>query len=131
MNTEPVAQLALKLWKALHTRDWELVRALMHPDADLQAGVAADQLLSRDFAVAATEVAVAAEVYEPKMTSFDALDAHTALVGGKTIHRRPSGRVEERQTVWLFTFENDLLLRSRLYVSIEEALAQHTALSTG
>ena len=128
-NTEPVQQLALRIWSALRKRDWERVRALLHPDAELQAGVASDQLLSREFAVTATEVGVASETYEPKMNSFEALDAHNVLIAGDTFHRRPGGDVAKRHTIWLFTFENNLLIRSRLFVSIPEALAFHAEVS--
>ena len=104
-NTEPVDQLALRLWTAARKRNWELVRTLMHPNAELQTGVASDQLLNRELAVTATEVAVAADMYDPKLNSFETLDQHTALVAGKALYRHSSDLVEERRTVWLFTFE--------------------------
>ena len=126
-NTEPVDQLALRLWTAARKRNWELVRTLMHPNAELQTGVASDQLLNRELAVTATEVAVAADMYDPKLNSFETLDQHTALVAGKALYRHSSDLVEERRTVWLFTFEDDLLVRSHVFHSIPEALDFHRA----
>ena len=99
----------------------------MHPDADLQTGVAGDQHLDRELAVTAIEVAIAAEAYEPRFNSFETLDGHTALVSGETRHRQPGGRIDERHTVWLFTFEGDLLTRSRVFHSLSEALDYHSA----
>src|SRR5258706_7504650 len=119
-NTEPVAQLALRLWTAARKGDWGLVRTLMHADADLQTGIASDQLLDRELAVTATEVGVAADAYEPKLNSFEALDGSTALVSGETRHRHANGWIEERHTIWLFTFEGDLLTRSRVFHSLTE-----------
>lgn len=124
-NTEPPDQLALRLWTAVRKRDWDLVRALTHPDAELQAGVSGNQLLNAELAITATEIAVSADAYDPKLRSFEALDENTALVAGETHHRHPNDRIEERQTVWLFTFEDGLLIRSLLFDSISEALDHH------
>ena len=124
-NIEPPDQLALRLWTTVRKRDWDLVRTLIHRDAELQTGVAGNELLNAELAVTATEIAVAADAYDPKLRSFEALDEHTALVAGQTHHRHPDERIEERQMVWLFTFESSLLIRSRLFDSIQEALDHH------
>ena len=124
-NTEPPDQLALRLWTAVRQRDWDRIRSLVHPDAELQAASAGAQMLDRELALTATEVAVTADSYDPKLRTFEALDDHTALVGGETHHRHRKDWLEERHTVWLFTFEDDLLVRSRFFSSITDAIDYH------
>jgi hypothetical protein len=124
---DPPDQLALRLWGAIRRREWETVRSLVHPDADIQAGVSPGEPLDRELAVSAREIAVDAEAYDPKLRSFEALDDSTALVSGETYHRHPGDEIEERRTVWLYTFRDGLLIRSRVFGSIGAALDQHRA----
>ena len=36
MSSERSAELALRLWQAFRSRDWDQVTALVHPDAEIE-----------------------------------------------------------------------------------------------
>jgi hypothetical protein len=108
-----------------------LLPALIHPEADLEAGFAtpnarfdADQVLD------AAWVAVSSGAYRPQYEVVESLDHETALVGATIRYEIGEGLFSERDATYLMTFRDGLLLRTRIFDTVEEALAAHRVAST-
>jgi hypothetical protein len=63
--------------------------------------------------------------YQPEYEFAQTLDPSTALVAVSLRNEIGAGLYSERTGAYLMTFEDGLLLRNRIYDSVEEALEAH------
>jgi hypothetical protein len=107
-------------------QEWNLLEDLLHPDADLEVGWAGpgarvDKMRALDDAWAVG----GRGLYQPEYEVVQSLDADTALVAVTIRYEVGPGLHSERSAAYLMTFKDGLLLRNRIFNSVEEALEAH------
>jgi hypothetical protein len=129
---ETPAVLARQVLQSFLDQRFETLAALLHPDADIEAGFAAPgarfgpkTLLDAAWAAATTGA------YRPEYEFVQTLDADTALVAVTIRYEVGQGLLSEREAAYLMTFRDRLLWRNRIFDSVEEALDAHGAAYSG
>jgi hypothetical protein len=108
---------------AFAERDWERLERLYHPEAKLQAVMAGDESLSGMELVSAFRRAVDDPGYRPpSWSSARDIDEHAALITGVAGRRLEHRGLSEGSRAWVMSFRDDLLYRSRVFATVEEAL---------
>jgi hypothetical protein len=106
----------------------DLLHALIHPEADLEAGFATPSArFAAENVLDAAWVAVSSGAYRPAYEVVESLDGDTALVGATIRYEIGEGLLSEREATYLMTFRDGLLWRTRIFDSVEEALAAYGA----
>jgi hypothetical protein len=109
--------------EAFAERDWERLTRLYHPKAKLQAVMAGDESLSGTELVSAFRRAVDDPGYRPpSWSSARDVDEHAALITGVAGRRLEHRGLSEGSRAWVMTFRDDLLYRSRVFATVDEAL---------
>jgi hypothetical protein len=125
---ESPAELARALLQLYLDQRMDLLPALIHPEADLEAGFAAPNArFDADKVLDAAWVAVSTGAYKPVYEVVESLDGETALVGATIRYEIGDGLLSEREATYLMTFRDGMLWRSRIFDSVENALAAHGA----
>jgi hypothetical protein len=122
------AELARRILQLYLDQRVELLPALIHPEADLEAGFATPNArFGAEEALDAAWVAVSTGAYRPVYEVVETLDEHTALVGATIRYEIGEGLLSEREATYLMTFCDGLLWQTRIFDSVDEALAAHRA----
>ena len=122
------AELARRILQLYLAKRVEVLPALIHPEADLEAGFATPHArFDAEQAVDAAWVAVSSGAYQPEYETAESLDDETALVGATIRYEVGEGLLSEREATYLMTFRDGLLWRTRIFDSVDEALAAHRA----
>lgn len=122
------AELARTLLQLYLDQRMDLLPALIHPEADLEAGFATPNArFDAARALDAAWVAVNTGAYKPVYEVVESLDDDTALVGATIRYEIGEGLLSEREATYLMTFRDGLLSRTRIFDSVEDALAAHRA----
>ena len=109
--------------EAFADRDWKRLARLYHPDARLEAVMAGDDFLSATELISALERAVTDPRYRPPSWSSPRdIDDHAALITGVSGRRLDHDSFTEGSRVWVMTFQDDLLYRSRVFTKADQAL---------
>jgi hypothetical protein len=123
---ETPAGLARSVLQSFLERRFEALAALIHPDADIEAGFAvpgarfgAKSLLDGAWAAATSGA------YQPAYDFVQTLGPATALVSVTIRYEIGQGLLSEREAAYLMTFKDGLLWRNRIFDSVEEALDAH------
>jgi hypothetical protein len=117
------ARVILQLFLDQHM---DLLRPLIHPDADLETGFGAQGArFDQDGALNAGWVAMSSGAYRPEYEFVESLDDETALVGVSIRYEIGEDLFSERDAAMLLTFRDGLLWQSRLFDTIDQALEAH------
>ena len=102
------------------------VKALIHSEAELEAGFATPGArFDATGVMNAAWVAASTGAYQPEYELVESLDGETALVGVRIRYVIGEDLFSERDAAYLMRFKDGLLWRSRIFDSIDEALAAH------
>lgn len=102
--------------------------ALIHPEAELEAGFATPGAqFNAEGVVDAAWAAVSSGAYRPEYEVVESLGDDTALVGVRIRYVIGEGLFSERDAAYLMTFRDGLLWRTRIFDSADEALAAYRA----
>jgi hypothetical protein len=127
-SVETPAVLARHVLQAFLERRFDVLGAMLHPEADIEAGFAVPgarfgvkTLLDGAWAAATSGA------YRPEYEFVQTLDSSTALVAVTIRYEIGRGLLSERDAAYLMTFRDGLLWRNRIFESVEEALDAHRA----
>jgi uncharacterized protein DUF4440 len=115
--------------QAHRTKDWEQLRTLLHPDAQIGVFTAGGKPADPDAAIAAMEAAHEDVSYHADVQSIRILDEHAVLLTGRVEYRSAEGKWVKADRVWLYVVLDDLLYRSQVFES--ERQAQETYVRLG
>jgi hypothetical protein len=122
------AELSRRILQLYLAKRVDLLPELIHPDADLEAGFAAPPTrFDAEHVLDAAWVAISTGAYRPVYEVVEALDDETALVGATIRYEIGEGLLSEREATYLMTFRDGLLSRTRIFDSVDEALAAYRA----
>ena len=117
------SELVTTMSEAFADRDWERLRRLYHPEAQLQAVMAGEGFLSGTELVSAFQRAVDDSGYRPpSWSSARDIDEHAALITGVAGRRLEHRGLTEGSRAWVMTFRDGLLYRSRFFATANQAL---------
>jgi hypothetical protein len=118
------ATLARNVLQSLLEQRWERLPSLIHPDAEMEAGFSTPgaRFDAKQFVDAAWAASMSG-AYRPEYELVVALDEHTALVVARIRFQVGKDDVSERDAAYLMTFKDSLLWRTRVFDSVDEALA--------
>ena len=109
--------------EAFAEQDWDRLARLYHPEAKLEAVMAGDDFMSATELIDALEQAVRNPRYRPPSWSSPRdIDDHAALITGVAGRRLEHDGFTEGSRAWVMTFRDDLLYRSRVFSTPDEAL---------
>jgi hypothetical protein len=109
--------------EAFADRDWERLGRLYHPQAKLEAVMAGDDFMTATELIGALQRAVNAPRYRPPSWSSPRdIDDHAALITGVSGRRLEHSAFTEGSRAWVMTFRDELLYRSRVFTTSDEAL---------
>jgi len=120
MSSERSAELALRLWQAFRSRDWEQVTALVHPDAEIETTLAPGRMVTGVEAVELWRAAMEEGDWSPRPVVFDELNDETAIVTG-LLSAAPA--VTGQHDVAAFRFREGRLVSLRYHATAAEARA--------
>jgi hypothetical protein len=125
------AMLARSVLDSFLEQQWNLLEDFLHPDADLEVGWAGPgSRLDKMHALDDAWAVGGRGVYQPEYEVVRSLDANTALVSVTIRHEVGPGLHSERSAAYLMTFKDGLLLRNRIFDSVEDAVEAHRATAT-
>jgi hypothetical protein len=118
------ATLARTVLQTFLEQRWDTLPSLIHPDAEMEAGFSvpgarfdAKQMMDAAWAAATSGA------YRPEYELALTLDDHTALVVARIRFQIGQDEFSERDAAYVMTFKDSLLWRTRIYDSVDEALA--------
>ena len=120
MSSERSAELALRLWQAFRSRDWERVTVLVHPDAEIETTLAPGRMVTGVEAVELWRAAMEEGDWSPRPVVFDELNDETAIVTG-LLSAAPA--VAGQHDVAAFRFRDGRLISLRYHATAAEARA--------
>ena len=122
------AELARTILRLYLDQRLDRLRALIHPEAELEAGFATPGAqFDADGVLDAAWVAASSGAYRPEYEVVESLGDDTALVGVRIRYVIGEGLLSERDAAYLMTFRDGLLWRTRIFDSVDEALTAYRA----
>ena len=106
--------------EAFSCGDWPGLRRLYHDDALLCTVAAHERIVGPD-ELMEVFAGLAGTVYSIGSTQTVAIDDAAVVVSGQLRYPLEHGGIADSPKVWLLTFEDDLVYRSRAYRSVTEA----------
>ena len=82
-GAEGPEQLAQDIWLALRGRDWDRVKELLHPEAQLELAIAPGEILGATETVERWRSAIEQGLFDPKPVGFMELDSNRVFVTGR------------------------------------------------
>jgi hypothetical protein len=110
--------------QAHRTRNWEQLRKLLHPDAQIGVFAAGGKPADPEAAIAAMEGAHEDTSYHADVAAVRTLDENAVLLTGRVEYRSTEGEWIRGERVWLYIVVDNLLYRSQVFET--EAEAQET-----
>jgi hypothetical protein len=120
-GAEGPAALGQRLWAALHAEDWDRVRSLIHPDAELAGLLRRGGPLSAADAVELWRNAAGEEPWSRRPVGWVELNDNAVMLTGALASHGDHDDTE----VLVLVFRDGLLWSSSSYSSWEQALARH------
>ena len=118
MSSERSAELALRLWEAFRSRNWDAVSALVDPAAEIETTLAPGRVTTGAEAVELWRVTVETGVWAPRPIVVDELSDEVALVTGPlSVTPAPDGQHD----IVTFRFRNGRLVDMRYHATVEDA----------
>lgn len=119
------AELGRRLWTALRNHEWDVVRSMLHPDAQIESSFAPGQALGADEVFMLWQAALREGRWSPQPVGWVELNAEAVmLTGDLAVHVDDAPGFDD---IIVLVFRGGLLLRSVYYATIDEALAAHPA----
>ena len=112
--------LVTQLLGAHRTKDWDLLRTLIHPEGKIGVFATGGTPADPETAIAAMKAAHEEVSYMADVDRVRVLDDHAMIVQGAVEHRR-DGRFVREAHAWLYVFVDGLLYRSEMFDSEQEA----------
>jgi hypothetical protein len=120
------AELAREVLESFLAQRFERLRDLLHPDLDVEAGWAVSGAhFDKQATLDGSWVAATSGAYKPEYQFVQSLDADTALVAVHIRYEIGTDLFSERDVAYLMTFKGGLLIKNRIFDSIEDALEAH------
>jgi len=110
--------LALRLWKAFRTRDWDRIEALVDPNAEIETTLAPGRVVTGAEAVELWRTAIESGQWSPRPVVFDELSDDVAIVTG-ALSALPA--VAGKHDVVAFRFRDGRLVDLRYHATAADA----------
>lgn len=119
----PSTERVLTLHAAFSSRDWQRLRSLYHDQALLQTEAAGRAFLGPDEVNGRIRAASENITYGGELGRVVALDEDAALMFERVRLPREHGGWVDRENIYLMTFKDGLLFRTRIFETTEDATA--------
>jgi hypothetical protein len=120
------AALARDVIQCFLEQRWDRLETLLHPDAQLETGFSVPGArFAKKEVLDAGWVAAKSGAFQPEYQLVESLDKSTALVGVRLRFEIGKGLFSERDAAYLMRFQDGLLVETRVFESVEAALAAH------
>jgi hypothetical protein len=114
-------RVVTQVLQAHRVKDWQGLRELLHPDAQIGVVAAGGKPGDPERAIAAMQAAHEDGIYGPEIKSSRVLDEHAVLLSGHVEYRSEQEGGLKAHRVWLYVIIDNLLYRSQVFESEEEA----------
>lgn len=122
---ERLPLLVTECLSAHRAQDWDRLRRLVHPQARIGVFATGGHAVDVERAIDAMRTAHEDVSYSAEVQSMVGLDAHAVVLEGGVGHRAADGRYVYERHAWLYVFVDDLLYRSAMFGSADEAKAAY------
>lgn len=128
-SPETAAQIVSRAMAAYERGDWELLRELTHPEAEVEM-----LLLEGDAAHGPEELSDALRdagtgIHRPKASRIDDVADDAAVMVGRIQLMAANGGVSDRQAVWLTVLRDNKIWRTRVLASTADVPAAYEKLT--
>ncbi len=101
--------------------DFAAVRALVHPDAEIQMAYLHGEVATGPEALEQALHAAAHSVHRPRMDGIESIDENAAILFGRVRYPLEGGGFGDRQAAWLNVMRDGLMWRVRIYPNVRTA----------
>ena len=128
-RAETAAQIVSRAMDAYERGDWELLRQMTHPEADVEM-----LLLEGDSARGQEGLSDALRdassgIHRPKASRIEDVADDAAVMVGRIRHMAANGGVSDRQAVWLTVLRDNKIWRTRVLASTADVPAAYEQLT--
>ena len=128
---ETAAQIVSRAMGAYERGDWDLLRELTHPDAEVEMLLLGGQAAHgpQELGDALRDAGAGPGIHRPKASSIEDVAADAAVMVGRIQHTDAQGGVSDRQAVWLTVLRERKIWRTRVLASTADVPAAYEQLT--
>jgi ketosteroid isomerase-like protein len=122
------AQIVARAMSAYERGDLDAMAALIHPDAEIEMLLLSRKAARGPSGLRDSLAAAQGGIHRPTRVSIEAIADDAAVMSGRIQHA-DEGAIYDRKAYWLTVLRDDLLWRTRVIDSMDEAPAVYEALT--
>jgi hypothetical protein len=116
------SDLAFKINRLFAEANWEELRSVLHEDVEVRSFVSPGRTLRGVDAVLASSEEARGTLYNVKLDTIRELSPTVAVGTGSVRYEHPDGGIATTHTAWVWRFEDERLLRSFTFGTLDDAL---------